>query len=930
MQADTFLARPETRRIRAACPVETLRALVGLDLGGTTADRVWREWCAAQGHPAVHLGDKLDGAPALWLQREYLLRLLATMAEQAAWAGPSTRDFVEAARLRGALAQRIAKDAGEDAALAAVSAILLDVACLAFATPALPGDRGAAAMAREEDRHGVDHTRAGKWLGEAWGLPQRVVEAIWLHHHALDTVKLIAGAPRLIAVCTLSDLLGAGGPMEAITRYREELGISADRLASMLDEARAEVDGEGPKTVSPPAPDAPEDQLNFRFAYAEALLQAASPVDVMQALAEALRHASRAERGICHATYEDGAGAHCASWAAPDAPVCLRQIDLDTESNGGGQAAALVALLSTLHPLGTAAPDAQARRGLLALPISHAGEILGQVVIENPHGIAVGSDMEHLAAMAARVLHRLAERCRDKRQAEAMAEALWKREAGLAEQLRRERLAGIARMAAGAAHEINNPLAVISGRAQLLLSRVADTGHAQALETIVQQSRRVSKVLNGLIQFARPITPRLAPAVVQLAVRQVVGTLRDRFERKGIKVDELYTSDLPRARLDRHLFEQAMLHILVNAEQAMPSGGRLTVSVRPGHGGETVLIAIHDTGEGISADHLPQVFDPFFTTRRQGEGHTGLGLSIVHGIVTSHRGEVAITSTPGEGTTVTLVLPAQHTGRLPHSETSGEYDAADEQDEAVELEESQQKAAVLVGTIEEQPSIAAEADTIHAELGEESGEIALPESTTETDNSETFLSLPESAAQTGLPEIQALPEQAEIAFAPSALREPPPTRRAALTPELPAFQPRSIGPVRANSGAAPNNSVHGTVLVVEEDEDLREILRAALEGRGLQVRTAPDGLEGLADALAHPPDLLISATRLSGVDGLTILRQVRQRYANLPILLLSGPGQDDDAAEAPRLGARAVLPKPLDMERLFAEVGQVLSSRNVA
>jgi nitrogen-specific signal transduction histidine kinase len=243
-------------------------------------------------------------------------------------------------------------------------------------------------------------------------------------------------------------------------------------------------------------------------------------------------------------------------------------------------------------------------------------------------------------------------------QAESLGESLWMREFDQEKKSRADRLDSVARMAAGAAHEINNPLAIISGRAQILLHRATEPNDAQALRTIVEQSQRASKVLGDLIQFARPPKPRFEEARIEELIRRVLASFSAVLSREGMTLQESYATDLPAVPVDRHQMEQVLSHLVGNSIDAMsPAGGVLSVSAKPSRDRRSVIIQITDTGHGIPGDIVAHVFDPFFTTR-EGGGHTGLGLSVCHGVIESHRGSITIHSQPRKETSVTVTLPS--------------------------------------------------------------------------------------------------------------------------------------------------------------------------------------------------------------------------------------------------------------------------------
>jgi signal transduction histidine kinase len=237
--------------------------------------------------------------------------------------------------------------------------------------------------------------------------------------------------------------------------------------------------------------------------------------------------------------------------------------------------------------------------------------------------------------------------------------------------IRSERLATVGELAAGLAHDLRNPLAGVSGALHVLAGQLPDADPRQALLAEVQsQVARMNKTLTDLLWHARPPTPQYLPLNVNEVIEQMVWFL-PMASGTGIEVVRCLEPGLPPLRLDPNLLHQALLNILVNARQAMPNGGRLTVSTRLRQDlmgkGEVVEVAIADTGLGILEEDRSRIFQPFFTTKAQG---TGLGLAIAARIIEQHGGSIAVESAVGNGTTFRIVfpVPAQDTAPI-HDET---------------------------------------------------------------------------------------------------------------------------------------------------------------------------------------------------------------------------------------------------------------------
>ena len=224
--------------------------------------------------------------------------------------------------------------------------------------------------------------------------------------------------------------------------------------------------------------------------------------------------------------------------------------------------------------------------------------------------------------------------------------------------IRTEKLATAGVLAAGVAHEVNNPLASISSLAQTLQKRAADASDRETLGTILGEISRISSILRDLTDFARAPEPHRSQCdlnrIVETSLRLVAVDKR----LKRLEVVAELEPDLPHLSLDADQMQQVLLNLLLNAGDSTPEGGRLTVRTRHDRSLGAVEATVTDTGDGIPSDVLRRVFDPFFTTKPPGYG-TGLGLSVCYGIVTAHGGQIEIESPPDGGATVRILLPTE-------------------------------------------------------------------------------------------------------------------------------------------------------------------------------------------------------------------------------------------------------------------------------
>jgi signal transduction histidine kinase len=233
--------------------------------------------------------------------------------------------------------------------------------------------------------------------------------------------------------------------------------------------------------------------------------------------------------------------------------------------------------------------------------------------------------------------------------------------------IRTEKLAAAGTLAAGVAHEVNNPLASISSLIQILQTRVApDDADKQATETremlrlIQTQIARITQVLRGMTDFASARPPARAPLDVRRALEASLRLASFDKAFKQLRVATDFDPDAPPVSADTDQLQQVFLNLFLNARDAMPDGGDLRVMTRHDPKTGELLIEIADTGPGIPLEHRAHVFDPFYTTKPAGAG-TGLGLAVCYGIVTAHGGRIELAPHNGRGTCVRVALPTTQT-----------------------------------------------------------------------------------------------------------------------------------------------------------------------------------------------------------------------------------------------------------------------------
>ncbi len=219
-----------------------------------------------------------------------------------------------------------------------------------------------------------------------------------------------------------------------------------------------------------------------------------------------------------------------------------------------------------------------------------------------------------------------------------------------------EKLTSLGLLAAGVAHEVNTPLAVISNYIQMLAKQMPENDPRHAIiEKIVKQTFRASEIVNNLLNFSRTGAGELADVDVNRVVEETLSLVAHPLKTSQIQIVKQLGAGLPAVRGSANKLQQVFLNFFLNARDAMPGGGILEVRTAARNG--SVEIEVADTGAGIPREHIHRIFDPFFTTKSIGRG-TGLGLSVSYGIIKEHAGKIDVRSTPGRGTSFHVEFPA--------------------------------------------------------------------------------------------------------------------------------------------------------------------------------------------------------------------------------------------------------------------------------
>jgi signal transduction histidine kinase len=390
-----------------------------------------------------------------------------------------------------------------------------------------------------------------------------------------------------------------------------------------------------------------------------------------------------------------------------------------------------------------------------------------------------------------------------------------------------EKARAVGAMAGGIANEFNNLLAIVLGKTQLMLPRAPEGPMREGLAAVEEAAWRAADVVRRLQGFAATsMETGAGPVDLVSVVRDALALTRalwkDEAEARGTPIEVVTVLDkVPHLDGQAPALREAVMNLILNALDAMPRGGRLGLTTRRADGGAELDVS--DSGEGMPEDVRRQIFDPFFTTRAP--QRTGLGLSVVHGVVNRHHGSVRVRSEPGGGTTVTLWLPAGHARE-----------------------------------VESRPAAAA------------------------------------------------------------AVNEP-------SHPE-PSDLVRSVG-VSPGDGGADHaaGSAAVSILVIEDEEQIRTMLVDALAEAGHDVESATDGLTGLARFQGGHFDVVLTDLSLPECSGLDVARSVKRMHPETPVVLITGWGHLLNPERLRESGIDLMLVKPFRLERLLSVLGDALRLR---
>jgi len=297
-------------------------------------------------------------------------------------------------------------------------------------------------------------------------------------------------------------------------------------------------------------------------------------------------------------------------------------------------------------------------RAILCVPLKVHDRVVGAIeVINKLDGVFTEQDQELLQAMAASV----AVAVENANLYSELGDFAKELERSQAQLVQAEKMAAIGRLAASVAHEINNPLQAIHNSLHLSLHEgLGDDKRLQYLGMAQGEVQRLIEIVQRMLDFYRPSRGGVVSTDVNSVMENVLALAQKRLQHGDIHVHTCLSPALPAVPMVSDQITQVFLNIMINAIEAMPSGGDLRLETALSEGGEWVLARFHDTGSGMSSEQIANLFEPFYTTKSDG---TGLGLAISYGIVERHGGTVQVSSQPGQGTTFVVKLPV-HPGEI--------------------------------------------------------------------------------------------------------------------------------------------------------------------------------------------------------------------------------------------------------------------------
>lgn len=539
---------------------------------------------------------------------------------------------------------------------------------------------------------GIDHAVAGRYIAERWGLPRCIRDVMWLHHLGGDAMPSSVQCPQLLRLIRLADVLAREAHVGDSGNYRmydsaRDLGLRLNIDPRQIDAVR---------TALEPAVRVLLTNLQIEISNASLLAPRESAVSRDGAVSAAAHEIASAFKSVaafnraCGETPDLRAAVRALAMSAGEllsadraiafaspgyAFVCDRGGTPIEESHSRRCDSSGFSLSDFVLVHGQCVPaprsvcerfadDLRARGSgrTWLLPLCREGAAIAGVVFRSDADLPDDAPFAHNGLQefcdhAARLIGLAIDCTQSQRLSDDLAEANRCMQHAQLEVLRTKALSIIAEMAAGAGHEMNSPLAVISGRAQMLAREFDDNDIRRSLEIIARKAHECSQIVNELMDFARPRPPQLVEFDLARRIREQAATWAADVSLPPGRLSIAISESLPPVRGDIQQIDLVLCELLRNAASAIAlNGGHVFISGRLAELGDGVEILVRDTGCGMSSAVTQRAFDPFFSHREAGRGR-GLGLPRAHRIVEAQGGRIWLESVADEGTTARLFLP---------------------------------------------------------------------------------------------------------------------------------------------------------------------------------------------------------------------------------------------------------------------------------
>jgi len=502
-----------------------------------------------------------------------------------------------------------------------------------------------------------------------------------------------------------------------------------------------------------------------------------------------------------------------------------------------------------------------------------------------------------------------------------------------------QKMEAIGTLAGGIAHDFNNILAAIIGYTELADLQVAeDTKLKENLGEVLKAGRRARELVKQILAFSRQSEQERMPIQMRSIVKETIKLLRASLP-TTIEIRQNIESDIATVEADPTQMQQVMMNFCTNALHAMSEEGGIleinlseteldsyTASQYPDLGtGKYIRLTVSDTGHGIDKDVMERIFEPYFTTKEKGRG-TGLGLSVVHGIVKSHGGAITVYSEPGKGSTFHVYIPAI------------QREVVEEKDEIEPLPTGHER----ILFIDDEPGL--------VEIGKQMLEYLGYEVTTRTSSIEalelfrtkpdqfdlviTDMTMPQMMGDRLAQELMQIRPDIPIILCTGFSKRITEEKAKGIGIKAFAMKPLVMrdlaNTVREVLEGGKEKPAEGLILVIDDDDQFRGMLREMLERAGYEVADAPNGKEGIRLYRENPADLVVTDIIMPEKEGIETIMDLRREFPEVKIIAMSGGGRIDPEEYlhmAEKLGAKRTFAKPVEREELLKAVGEVLGCR---